>query len=72
MLVSEELRDGLHIGRQAGQAQVHLRAVGEDLGEVVADGQRLHAEAQVASDGHAVFADHGDAGTAVWGIVSDC
>jgi hypothetical protein len=47
-----------------------LRAIGEDLGEVVADGEGLEAEAQVAGDGDAVFADHGDAGTAVCGVVS--
>lgn len=70
MLVSEELGDGLNVGREAGKTQVYLRAVGEDLGEVVADGEGLQAEAQVAGDGHAVFADHGDAGTAVWGEIS--
>jgi hypothetical protein len=47
-----------------------VRAIGEDLGEVVADGEGLEAEAQVAGDGDAVFADHGDAGTAVCGVVS--
>jgi hypothetical protein len=65
VLVSEELRDGLNVGREACEAQVHLRAVGKDLREVVADSEGLEAEAQVAGDGDAVFADHGDAGAAV-------
>jgi hypothetical protein len=65
VLVSEELGNGLDIGREACEAKVHLRAVGEDLGEVVADGEGLEAEAKVAGDGDAVLADHGDAGTAV-------
>ena len=65
MLVSEELGDGLDICREAGKAEVDLRAVGEDLGEVVADGEGLKAEAQVAGDGNTVFADHGYAGAAV-------
>lgn len=41
-------------------------AVGEDLGEVVADGEGLQAEAQIAGDGHTVFADHCYAGAAIW------
>lgn len=48
-----------------------LTAVREDLGEVVADRQRLHAQSQVARDRHAVLADHGYAGSAVWSGVSD-
>ena len=65
MLVSEELGNGLDVGREACETKVHLRAVGEDLGEVVADGEGLETEAQIAGDGDAVLADHGDAGTAV-------
>lgn len=65
MLVSEELGNGLDVGRKACEAQVHLRAVGEDLGEVVADGEGLETEAQIAGDGDTVLADHGNAGTAV-------
>ena len=72
MLVSEELRDGLDVCREAREAEVDLRTVGEDLGEVVADGQGLEAEAQVAGDGHAVLADHGYAGAAVCSDVSQC
>ena len=62
---AEEVADGADVGGETRQAEVDV-AVGEDLGEVVRDGQRLQPEAQVACDGHAVFADHGDAGTAVW------
>lgn len=65
-LVAEEVADGADVGGQAGQAQEDV-AVLEDLGEVVGDGQGLEAEAEVAGDGDAVLADHGDAGTAVWG-----
>jgi hypothetical protein len=65
VLVSEELRDSLDVGRKACEAEVDLRAVGEDLGEVVADGEGLEAEAQIAGDGDAILADHGNAGTAV-------
>ena len=65
MLVSEELGDGLDVCREAGETEVDLRAVGEDLGEVVADGQGLETEAQVAGDGNTVFADHGYTGAAV-------
>jgi len=65
VLVSEELRNGLNVGRKTCETQVHLRAVGEDLGEVVADGEGLETKAQIAGDGDAVLADHGNAGTAV-------
>jgi hypothetical protein len=65
VLVSEELGDGLDVCCEAGEAEVDLRAVREYLGEVVADGEGLEAEAQVAGDGNTVFADHGYAGAAV-------
>jgi hypothetical protein len=65
-LVAEEVADGADVGGQAGQAQEDV-AVLEDFGEVVGDGQGLEAEAEIAGDGDAVLADHGDAGTAVWG-----
>ena len=65
MLVSEELGDGLDVCRETREAKVDLRAVGEDFGEVVADGQGLETEAQVAGDGDTVLADHGHASAAV-------
>ena len=37
----------------------------EDFGEVVGHGEGLHAKAQVAGDGDAVFADHADESAAV-------
>ncbi len=70
-LVAEQVRHGRHVGRQARQAQEHVVAVLEDLGEVVGHGQGLQAQAQVAGYGYAVFADHGHAGAAVcwgWGV----
>lgn len=63
--VAEEVGDGRHVRGQPRQAQVH-GAVVEDLGEVVGHGQGLHAQPQVAGDGHAVFAHHRDTGAAVW------
>lgn len=72
MLVSEELGNGLDVGREACETKVHLGAVGEDLGKVVADSEGLEAEAQIAGDGDAVLADHGNAGTAVLGLISYC
>ena len=41
-------------------------AVAEDLGEVVGHRERLEAEPEVARDGDATVADHGDTGTAVF------
>ena len=63
--VSEELADGADVGREPREAEVDLRAVGEDFGEVVGDGEGLEAEAQVAGDGYAVLAYHCYAGAAV-------
>ena len=68
--VAEELGDGADVCREPRQAQVGLRAVGEDFGEVVGDCQGLQAQAQVASYRDAVFAGHCYAGAAVWGRVS--
>jgi len=65
-LVAEEVRDGGHIRREPREPEEHVVAVLEDLGEVVGHGERLHAQAQIAGDGHAVFADHGDTGAAVY------
>ena len=71
--VAEELGDRADVRRQPGQAQVGLRAVGEDFGEVVADGEGLEPEAQVAGDGYAVFACHCYAGAAVCeGVLVGC
>ena len=49
-----------------------LRAVGEDFGEIVGDGERLEAETEIAGDGYAVFSDHCYAGAAVWETVLAC
>lgn len=65
--VAEEVGHGGHVGGEARQPEVD-GAVGEDLGEVVGHGEGLEAEAQVARDGDAVFAHHGDAGSAIWGV----
>lgn len=64
--VAHQVRDGGDVGGEAGQAEVEVRAVGEDLGEVVRDGEGLEAEAEVAGDGDAVFARHGEAGSAIF------
>lgn len=64
-LVAEEVRDGVDIGGETSQAEVEGWGVVEDLGEVVGDGQGLHAQAEVAGDGDAVLAHHGDTGTAI-------
>lgn len=64
-LVAEQVRDGGHVGGEAGEPEEDGVAVLEDLGEVVGHGQGLQAEAQVAGDGHAVLAYHGHAGAAV-------
>lgn len=63
-LVAEQVADGADIGSEAREAHKDV-AVAEDLGEVVGDGQGLHAETEIAGDGYAVLADHGNAGAAV-------
>jgi hypothetical protein len=64
--VAEEVGYGADVGRQTGEPEVARRGVVEDLGEVVGDGEGLQAEAEVAGYGDAVFADHCDAGAAIW------
>lgn len=64
--VAEEVRDGGHVGGEAGEAEEDVVAVLEDFGEVVGDGEGLEAEAEVAGYGYAVFAYHCYAGAAVW------
>lgn len=64
-LVAEEVRDGIHVGCEASQTEIGGGGVVEDLGEVVGDGQGLHAQAEVAGNGDAVLAHHGDTGTAI-------
>lgn len=63
--VAEGVGDGLDVCGESRQAEVGGRAVREDFGEVVGYGERLHAEAQVAGNGDAVFAHHGDKSAAV-------
>lgn len=63
-LVAEQIRDGGDVRREPREAQVDV-AVGEDLGEVVADRQGLETEAQIAGYGYAVFANHCYAGAAI-------
>lgn len=63
-LVAEDVAHGADVGGQARQAEEDV-AVLEDLGEVVGDGEGLEAEAEIACDGDAVLADHGDGGAAV-------
>ena len=63
--VTKEIGDSGDVGSKASEAEVD-RAVGEYFGEGIGDCEGLHAQAQVAGDGDAVLADHGDAGTAVW------
>ena len=65
-LVAEQIGHGVDIGGETSQAEVGRRGVVEDLGEVVGDGQGLHAQPQVTGDGDAVLAHHGDTGTAIW------
>lgn len=64
-LVAEEIRDGVDVGCETSQAEVGGGSVVEDLGEVVGDCQGLHAQAEIAGNGDAVLADHGDTGTAI-------
>lgn len=61
---AEELAEAYDVGGETGQAEEDV-AIGEDLGEVGGDSERLQAQAQVARDGHAVLAHHGDAGAAI-------
>jgi hypothetical protein len=63
--VAEEVGDGAHVGREAGESEVAGRCVVEDLGEVVRDGEGLQAETEIAGYGHAIFADHCNAGAAI-------
>lgn len=68
---AQEIADGIDVGGEAGEPEVDV-TVGEDFGEVVGNGQGLQAEAEVAGDGDAVFADHGDAGSAIWTGLGGC
>ena len=63
--VAEEIRHGGDVGGESREPEVDV-AVGEDFWEVIRYREGLEAEAQVAGYGDAVFADHGDAGAAVW------
>lgn len=65
-LVTEEIGDSIDISSQSSQAEVGGGGVIEDLGKIVGDGQGLHAQAEIACDGNAVLAHHGDTGTAIW------
>lgn len=47
---------GGDVGGETCEAEIGV-AVGEDLGEVVRDGESLHSEAEVAADRNAVFTD---------------
>jgi hypothetical protein len=65
---AEEVGDGGDIGGEARQAQEDV-AVLEDLGEVVRDGEGLHAKTEIAGYGDAVLAHHGHTGAAIcWGV----
>lgn len=64
-LVAEEVRDGVNIGCKARQAKIGGGSEVEDLGEVVGDGQGLHAQAEVAGYGDAVLAHHGNTSTTI-------
>jgi hypothetical protein len=66
--VAEEVRDGSNICGESRQTQKDV-AILEDLGEVVGDCEGLHAEAEIASNGHAVLANHGYRGAAVYAYV---
>lgn len=63
-LVAEQVGNGADVRGQPRQPKVDV-AVGEDLGEVVGDGEGLQAEAEIARDRYAVLADHGHAGAAI-------
>ena len=63
-LVAEKIRDGRHVGSEPRQPQEYV-AVLKHFGEVVGDGEGLEAEAEIAGDGDAVLADHGDTGASV-------
>lgn len=64
--VAHQVRHRGDVGGQAREPDVQVRAVGEDLGKVVRDGEGLEAEAEVAGDGDAVLARHREAGSAIW------
>jgi hypothetical protein len=63
--VAEEVGYRQDVCRQTCQAEVDAGAVLEDFREVVRYCERLKAQAEIAGDRYAVFADHGHAGAAV-------
>lgn len=63
--VAEKVCDGADICCEASETEVYV-TVGEDLGEVVRDCEGLETEAEIAGYSDTVFADHGNAGTAIW------
>ena len=63
--VAEEIRDGGYVGCETCETQEDISVL-EYLREVVGDGEGLHAEAEIAGDGNAILAHHGNTGAAVY------
>lgn len=67
--VAEEVGDGGDVGCEACETKVDI-TVGEDLGEVVADGEGLEAKTEVAGYGNTVFPHHCYAGAAIFIVLA--
>ena len=68
--IAEEIGDCGDVGGKASETQVDI-AVGEDLGEVVRDGEGLETETEIAGYGNTILSDHCDASTAICGLLID-